>query len=91
MVNSSVAGRRLGCQSNFSIAMSVIVHGGAYAIPDSIVDACIKGCARAATEAFKLLNAGRCALDAGEFNKLYTYGFDEPWTCPPKSRQPLGY
>lgn len=46
--------------------MAVIVHGGAYAIPDSIVDASVKGCTRAATEAHKLLKEGRSALDAVE-------------------------
>ena len=51
----------------------MIVHGGAYAIPDSIVDANVKGCTRAATEAHKLLRGGRSALDAGNISLYYIY------------------
>ncbi len=44
---------------------AVIVHGGAYAIPDSIADACVAGCREAAEKAYQVLKSGNSALDAG--------------------------
>ena len=45
---------------------AVIVHGGAYAIPDSIAKEKVKGCERAAREAYRALVEGKSALDAGK-------------------------
>ena len=47
---------------------AVIVHGGAYTVPDSVAGAYLKGCRLAAEEAYKLLESGSSALDAG--NKI---------------------
>lgn len=47
---------------------AVIVHGGAYAIPDSIAEDCKVGCAAAANSAYEALLAGKSAVDCGEFN-----------------------
>ena len=44
---------------------AVIVHGGAYAIPDSIAEASLKGCQSAAKLAHRALLEGKSALDAG--------------------------
>ena len=44
---------------------AVIVHGGAYAIPDSLADATVAGCREAAEKAYQVLKAGKTALDAG--------------------------
>ena len=44
---------------------AVIVHGGAYTIPNSTVDACVAGCKAAAERAYQLLKSGKSALDAG--------------------------
>lgn len=43
---------------------ALIVHGGAWDIPDDAVAACRAGCARALAEGWRLLAAGACALDA---------------------------
>ena len=47
------------------IMAAVIVHGGAYTIPDGIVDASVRGCQLAARLAHKALQDGKSALDAG--------------------------
>ena len=45
---------------------AVIVHGGAYAIPDAVVNGCVSGCEEAAGRAYQLLTSGQSALDAGK-------------------------
>ena len=45
---------------------SLIVHGGAFAIPDVAIDACKKGCRDALDAGWKILSAGGSALDAIE-------------------------
>ena len=45
---------------------AVIVHGGAYAIPDRIVESSLRGCQVAAKLAHKALEDGKSALDAGK-------------------------
>src|SRR5882724_2897029 len=45
---------------------SLIVHGGAWDIPDEAVDACKSGCQRALTAGWSLLSRGGSALDAIE-------------------------
>ena len=44
----------------------VIVHGGAYQIPDSLVQPSIQGCEQAALKASEVLSRGGSALDAVE-------------------------
>ena len=44
---------------------AVIVHGGAWAIPDSLAGASTEGCEKAAVAAHGALLAGKSALDAG--------------------------
>lgn len=44
---------------------AVIVHGGAYAIPDSLAEASLKGCQSAAKLAHLALLEGKPALDSG--------------------------
>jgi beta-aspartyl-peptidase (threonine type) len=46
--------------------VSVAIHGGAWAIPDAEVDTSVAGVRRAAQVALKLLQEGRCAMDAVE-------------------------
>src|SRR6266478_9710267 len=43
---------------------SLIVHGGAWDIPDESVDACKAGCQRALAAGWSVLNSGGSALDA---------------------------
>src|SRR5713226_9068515 len=43
---------------------SLIVHGGAWDIPDESVDACKAGCQRALVEGWSVLDNGGSALDA---------------------------
>ena len=43
---------------------SLIVHGGAWDIPDESVDACKAGCQRALAAGWSVLNSGSSALDA---------------------------
>jgi L-asparaginase / beta-aspartyl-peptidase len=43
---------------------SLIVHGGAWDIPDEAVDACEAGCQRALAAGWSILNSGGSALDA---------------------------
>ncbi len=45
---------------------SLIVHGGAWDIPDEAVDACKEGCLEALSEGWKILASGGSALDAVE-------------------------
>jgi beta-aspartyl-peptidase (threonine type) len=45
---------------------SLIVHGGAWSIPDSDVEACIQGCRAAAQAGWQILAAGGPALQAVE-------------------------
>lgn len=45
---------------------SLIVHGGAWDIPDEAVDACKSGCRRALAAGWKILSTGGSALDAVE-------------------------
>src|SRR3982075_2753063 len=45
---------------------SLIVHGGAWDIPDEAVDSCKAGCERALTAGWQILNHGGSALDAVE-------------------------
>ena len=45
---------------------SLIVHGGAWDIPDEAVDACKSGCHRALSAGWEILYAGGSALDAIE-------------------------
>mmetsp|Transcript_36606 Transcript_36606/g.115145 ORF Transcript_36606/g.115145 Transcript_36606/m.115145 type:complete len:327 (-) Transcript_36606:61-1041(-) len=46
--------------------ISVIVHGGAWAIPDAIKEANLRACEEAAARAYALLREGGSALDAVE-------------------------
>src|SRR6202521_6115457 len=45
---------------------SLIVHGGAWDIPDEVVEACNSGCRRALSAGWSILSAGGSALDAVE-------------------------
>jgi beta-aspartyl-peptidase (threonine type) len=45
---------------------SLIVHGGAWAIPDEFVEGCRAGCRRALEAGWKILSRGGAALDAVE-------------------------
>jgi beta-aspartyl-peptidase (threonine type) len=45
---------------------SLIVHGGAWNIPDDAVEACQAGCQRALTAGWSILSSGGSALDAVE-------------------------
>jgi beta-aspartyl-peptidase (threonine type) len=45
---------------------SLIVHGGAWDIPDEAVEACQSGCQRALTAGWAILSSGGSALDAVE-------------------------
>jgi beta-aspartyl-peptidase (threonine type) len=45
---------------------SLIVHGGAWDIPDEAIDACKSGCARALAAGWSILSRGGSALDAIE-------------------------
>jgi L-asparaginase / beta-aspartyl-peptidase len=45
---------------------SLIVHGGAWDIPDEAVEACQSGCQRALTAGWSILSAGGSGLDAVE-------------------------
>src|SRR5580700_2029998 len=45
---------------------SLIVHGGAWDIPDDAVEACNAGCSRALTAGWSILSLGGSALDAVE-------------------------
>src|SRR6202051_1643585 len=45
---------------------ALIVHGGAWDIPDAAVPTCKSGCERALTAGWRILEAGGSALDAVE-------------------------
>src|ERR1700716_2348493 len=45
---------------------ALIVHGGAWDIPDDAVESCNSGCARALTGGWSILSSGGSALDAVE-------------------------
>src|ERR1700676_580270 len=45
---------------------SLILHGGAWDIPDEAVDACKSGCQRALAAGWSILLKGGSALDAGD-------------------------
>jgi len=45
---------------------SLIIHGGAWDIPDEAIDACKAGCHRALSAGWSILSAGGSALDAVE-------------------------
>jgi L-asparaginase / beta-aspartyl-peptidase len=45
---------------------SLIVHGGAWDIPDDALEACQSGCQRALTAGWSILSGGGSALDAVE-------------------------
>jgi beta-aspartyl-peptidase (threonine type) len=45
---------------------SLIVHGGAWAVPDSCIESCKSGCREALAAGWKILSAGGSALDAVE-------------------------
>src|SRR5258705_11402417 len=45
---------------------SLIVHGGAWDIPDEAIGACTSGCQRALTAGWSILSLGGSALDAIE-------------------------
>jgi beta-aspartyl-peptidase (threonine type) len=47
-----------------SFQPALIVHGGAWDIPDDQVDAHLEGCRRAAETGWRVLQEGACALDA---------------------------
>jgi L-asparaginase / beta-aspartyl-peptidase len=49
-----------------TMTLSLIVHGGAWDIPDESVDACKAGCQRALAAGWAVLSAGGSALDAVE-------------------------
>jgi beta-aspartyl-peptidase (threonine type) len=53
------------CDSLF-MKPALIVHGGAWDIPDEAVDACKSGCHRALTAGWSILSRGGSALDAIE-------------------------
>jgi beta-aspartyl-peptidase (threonine type) len=53
------------CDS-LSVHPALIVHGGAWDIPDEAVDACKSGCHRALTAGWSVLSCGGSALDAIE-------------------------
>jgi L-asparaginase / beta-aspartyl-peptidase len=50
----------------FVMKPALIVHGGAWDIPDDAVDACKSGCHRALTAGWSILSRGGSALDAIE-------------------------
>ena len=51
---------------SMSVKYSIIVHGGAWATPDSLRAGCVAGCERAAIAGSQVLQAGGSALDAVE-------------------------
>jgi len=53
-------------QSSYSMRPSLIVHGGAWDIPDDAFDACKSGCLRALHAGWDVLSRGGHALDAIE-------------------------
>ena len=49
-----------------ALKIAIIVHGGAYAIPDELREACERGCRVAASKGYAVLQAGGSAVDAVE-------------------------
>src|SRR5467141_1269796 len=58
--------RHLALPLSSTMTPSLIVHGGAWDIPDESVDACKAGCQRALAAGWSVLNSGGSALDAVE-------------------------
>jgi beta-aspartyl-peptidase (threonine type) len=58
--------RRLEKDIRALLTPAIIVHGGAWALPDRLVEANIRGVERAAEEGWKVLASGGSALDAVE-------------------------
>ena len=54
---------------------ALIVHGGAGTVPDALVEASVEGCRLAAEKAYKLLESGNSALDAGKVVVSYSWIF----------------
>ncbi len=54
------------CHALLRMKPSLIVHGGAWDIPDAAVPACKAGCERALAAGWGILDAGGSALDAIE-------------------------
>ena len=54
------------CHSPNPMKVSLIVHGGAWDIPDEAAEACQSGCQRALTAGWSILSGGGSALDAVE-------------------------
>jgi L-asparaginase / beta-aspartyl-peptidase len=54
------------CHAHSRVKPSLIVHGGAWDIPDAAVAACKSGCDRALAAGWRILEAGGAALDAVE-------------------------
>src|SRR5258707_8307343 len=70
---------------------SLIVHGGAWDIPDEAVEACKSGCHRALAAGWSILSSGGSALDAVEAavviledDPVFDAGFGFPlnFDCP---------
>src|SRR6202040_1848929 len=55
--------RTLALRFSFPMKPSLIVHGGAWDIPDEAVDACKAGCERALAAGWSILDQGGSALD----------------------------
>ncbi|XP_029305995.1 isoaspartyl peptidase/L-asparaginase [Cottoperca gobio] len=53
-------------ERNLKMSAVVVVHGGAWAIPDDLAEASVDGVKVAAREGFSVLNTGGSALDAVE-------------------------
>lgn len=68
----------------------IVVHGGAWAIPDEISQASVDGVKAAACEGFSLLKRGGSALDAVESavramedNTVFNAGIGKRYTITP--------
>jgi beta-aspartyl-peptidase (threonine type) len=62
----SLDNRPLALPLSFPMTPSLIVHGGAWDIPDESVEACKTGCQRALSAGWSILDRGGSALDAVE-------------------------
>ena len=80
VVHHELAWRRAAwafkCQNNAhptttNFMAAVIVHGGAYTIPDSIAEASVRGCQNAAGLAYGALKEGKSAIDAGKQEAIH--------------------
>jgi L-asparaginase / beta-aspartyl-peptidase len=65
-LNRKVLDARAELRPSNSMKPSLIVHGGAWDIPDELVDACKFGCDRALAAGWAILSRGGSALDAVE-------------------------